>query len=116
MSESYRGLLQERLAAVRAGLESSRDAAVPVTLDQASVGRLSRMDALQQQATRNGLREALKREVKRIEAALARIEAGRFGLCCVCEDTVAAERLAADPAVPFCLACAEERAQAVRRP
>jgi DnaK suppressor protein len=107
----YRRMLVERLAATRAGLASSRDALAPVALDQASVGRLSRMDALQQQATRAGLREGQQREERRIEAALARLDAGQFGVCCACEDDIAEERLAADPATPFCLACAAARAE-----
>lgn len=106
----FRRLLEERLEATRAGLESSRDASIPVALDQASVGRLSRMDALQQQATRTGLREGQKREERRIEAALARIDAGQFGICCACADDIPGDRLSADPATPFCIACASERA------
>jgi DnaK suppressor protein len=106
----FRRLLEQRLEATRAGLDSSRDASAPVALDQASVGRLSRMDALQQQATRTGLREGLQREARRIEAALARVEAGTYGVCCVCEGPIAVDRLEADPATPFCFACAEQRA------
>jgi DnaK suppressor protein len=108
---AYRRLLVGRLAATRAGLASSRDALAPIALDQASVGRLSRMDALQQQATRAGLREGLQREERRIEAALARIDAGQFGVCCACDDHIPGDRLAADPATPFCIACAAARAE-----
>lgn len=103
-------MLLERLEATRAGLASSRDALAPVALDQASIGRLSRMDALQQQATRAGLREGLQREERRIQAALARIDADSFGVCCACAGDIPGDRLSADPATPFCIACAAERA------
>lgn len=103
--EALRERLEARLTEVDAALGRSADAVRPVRLDQTSVGRLSRMDALQQQAMRLGLREGLARERRRIEAALARIEAGTYGKCCACGDDLSTERLHADPAAPFCVAC-----------
>lgn len=38
-----------------------------------------------------------------VDAALARMEAGNFGICEVCHEPVEAERLIADPLVRFCL-------------
>jgi DnaK suppressor protein len=40
-----------------------------------------------------------------VEAALARIEAGRFGLCTKCGATLTRERLAALPFARFCVGC-----------
>ena len=61
--------------------EASRDATKPVMLDQASVGRLSRMDAMQGQQM--ALEEARRRQQQllRIASALRRIEGGDFGYC-----------------------------------
>lgn len=50
----------------------------------------------------------LQTELRRIEAALARIEAGQFGECCKCHEAIEANRLQFDPATPFCLFCLEE--------
>jgi phosphoserine phosphatase RsbU/P len=52
--------------------------------------------------------EALLSEV---DAALARLEDGRFGICELCDEPVEAERLIADPLVRFCLShlTAEQR-------
>lgn len=75
------------------------------TLDQTRTGRLSRMDALQQQAMAIGLRETLLRKRRRLEAALRRLDEGSFGVCCQCGEAMAAERLDADPAAPFCARC-----------
>jgi DnaK suppressor protein len=69
------------------------------------VGRLSRMEALQQQAMAIGLRETLLRERRRLEAALLRLDEGTFGACCQCGEAMAAERLDADPAAPFLARC-----------
>jgi DnaK suppressor protein len=100
--------LRQRLLEIDEALRQSQEAMDPVKLDQTSVGRLSRMDALQQQATRVGLRDGLKRERRRVEAALARFGDGRYGICCACEIELSIERLRADPAAPFCMECEVE--------
>jgi DnaK suppressor protein len=83
----------------------------PVELDQTRVGRLSRMDALQQQAMAAGLRERLLLKKRRLEAALIRLDEGSFGACCQCGDAIAPERLQADPGAPFCPGCQEDISQ-----
>lgn len=105
---SFEERLGRRLVELREALQDSADAQRAVALDQTSVGRLSRMDALQQQATRLTLRDGLQRERRRVEAALARIGAGRYGICCACEHPLSPERLKADPAAPFCMDCEVE--------
>ena len=50
-------------------------------------------------------------ELTQIEAALRRLDAGRFGLCEDCAEPIAAERLAAQPWVARCLACQSRREQ-----
>lgn len=77
----------------------------PVELDQTSVGRLSRMDALQVQAMAVAGRQRRAAQRRRIEAALVRIEAGDFGYCVVCGEEIAPARLALDPATPNCVGC-----------
>lgn len=47
-------------------------------------------------------------ELELVEAALARLEGGRFGTCAVCGEAVMARRLAALPWTPYCRECAEE--------
>ncbi|WP_313953156.1 TraR/DksA family transcriptional regulator [Accumulibacter sp.] len=97
--------LQETIEAI----QQAGRAAATVELDQSSIGRVSRMDALQQQALAKRLLEQLLLRQRKIEAALARINAGSYGLCCACEGDLEPERLGADPAAVFCMACAAER-------
>ena len=77
-----------------------------VTLDQQSVGRLSRMDAMQRQAMAqdNSRRRTQRRQ--RILAALARIDEGEFGYCQDCGEAIPSARLDLDPAVTTCVSCA----------
>ncbi len=79
----------------------------PVALDQQSVGRLSRMDALQVQAMAQAVEARRRGRLQRIEAALARIEDGEYGACVACGEDIPAKRLAIDPTVGRCVDCAE---------
>ncbi|MCB1419359.1 MAG: TraR/DksA C4-type zinc finger protein, partial [Notoacmeibacter sp.] len=44
--------------------------------------------------------------LKRIDAALDRIEAGTYGVCAKCGEDITEERLDLLPATPFCRNCA----------
>ena len=93
----------------RALLEEDRldeDARKPVALDQESVGRLSRIDALQVQAMAAALDQRRLAERARIDAALARIDGGEWGWCLGCGEEIAAARLEHDPAATYCINCA----------
>jgi len=54
--------------------------------------------------------------LRRVEAALRRIESGTFGECVACGDEINRKRLAAMPWTEFCLQCQEEREQWTRTP
>lgn len=107
--DEYRGRLTADLAHVDEDLVEARRSAGTVVLDQSSVGRLSRMDAMQQQAMAQGMLSRLDLRRRKLQAALARLEGGDFGLCCQCGDELEAERLRNDPAVVFCADCMAER-------
>ncbi len=84
----------------------SGDARAPVTLQQDSVGRLSRMDAMQQQAMAQAQERRRGQERVRITAALARIEEGEWGYCGRCGEEIAPARLSHDPSAAMCVGCA----------
>jgi len=83
-----------------------QDSQRTVTLDQQSVGRLSRMDAMQQQAMARATQTRRDQLKMRITAALGRLDEGEFGYCQNCGDEIAGKRLEFDPTVPTCLTCA----------
>ena len=110
MDSSDTPSVRTRIEARRADLDAieaggGTDGAV-VALDQQRVGRLSRMDALQAQAMAGATDARRARERRRLRQALARLEAGTFGLCADCDEPVAAGRLEIDPAAERCIACA----------
>ncbi|MDR5899221.1 TraR/DksA family transcriptional regulator [Halomonas vilamensis] len=96
--------LREELKAESEDSESSRDT---VVLDQTSVGRLSRMDALQGQAMAKAEEERRQLKLKRIVGALQRLDNEEFGECIECGEWIGAKRLNWDPLVLKCIDCAE---------
>ncbi|GGY72150.1 TraR/DksA family transcriptional regulator [Marinobacter zhanjiangensis] len=78
-----------------------------VHLDQQSVGRLSRMDALQSQALAKAGKERANRKLLMIEAALKRIDQDEFGECMECGEPINPKRLEIDPTTLHCIHCAQ---------
>ena len=77
-----------------------------VTLDQQSIGRLSRQDALQQQAMAKATQTRRDQMRLRIQSALARMDEGEFGYCSECGEDIPIKRLELDPTTPTCVSCA----------
>ncbi|MBJ3761676.1 TraR/DksA family transcriptional regulator [Maribius pontilimi] len=98
--------LQAELAALLDASDRSRESRAPVTLDQQGVGRLSRMDALQNQAMAAGTDARRAQRARAIRGALLRLEAGEFGHCDACGDPIPMKRLDLDPCVICCVGCA----------
>lgn len=101
---------RKRLLGLKEELETlsriSEDARATVELDQQSVGRLSRMDALQGQAMAQASERQRRLDLQKIEAALKRLEDGDYGYCLDCGDEIAEKRLEIDPAAALCVTCA----------
>ena len=78
-----------------------------VELDQQSVGRLSRMDALQSQAMAQAQQRRRDGQRLALRQALRRIEEGEFGDCIDCGEAIDVDRLRANPTLLRCMSCAQ---------
>ena len=99
--------LIEEFQSLQALRETARASRAPVELDQQSVGRLSRMDALQKQNMELATEHRRQMRVKAIEAAIKRIDNGNFGYCLICDEKIAPQRIEFDPAIPCCISCSK---------
>lgn len=104
--EEARTKLLERKEQLARDDASNADSRETVELQQDSVGRLSRMDALQQQAMAKAQERRRAAERSRIAAALERIDEGEWGYCLNCGEEIAERRLRNDPSVATCINCA----------
>lgn len=105
--EKFKSSLLE-LQSELATLDSiSKGSTATVILDQSSIGRLSRMDALQGQQMALESERRRKQQLLQIKAALVRIENDDFGYCTVCDEEIAIGRLNINPTVTRCVKCSE---------
>ncbi|MEL6529842.1 MAG: TraR/DksA family transcriptional regulator [Pseudomonadota bacterium] len=104
--DEARTALQVRQAELDREDSANADSRDTVELQQDSVGRLSRMDAIQQQAMAQAQERRRAQERVRIRAALIRLDEGEWGYCLTCGDKIAEARLSHDPSVATCVGCA----------
>ena len=104
--EALRQSIIDEMTALDHLRTQARDSRAPVQLDQQSVGRLSRIDAMQQQAMSIANDTRRQQRHQTLMAALKRIETGDYGYCHNCDDAIGAGRLGIDPAVTLCVDCA----------
>ena len=107
--QKYRARIDAEIEELRALSSGSKDARAPVELDQQSVGRLSRMDAMQQQSMDLAREERRRLRQAILAAALRRLNEDEYGYCLACGEDIAPERLDIDPAVTLCVACQNGR-------
>lgn len=102
----YAVRVEDELRAIaQAGNETARDRK-PVELDQQSIGRLSRMDALQGQAMAKAMQGRRDGRILALRAALERLAGDDFGWCEACGEFIGLKRLDLDPTLQRCVDCA----------
>ncbi len=90
---------------LEAQIERAGDSARRVELDQQSIGRVSRIDAIQQQQMAIASLAQAEQQFKAIEKALARIADGDYGYCAQCGEPIAFQRLQVQPTANLCIDC-----------
>lgn len=110
LAAALRQQLENELLSIEATAEERASASATVMLDQQAVGRLSRMDAMQQQAMAQAENRRAAARVKLIRSALAKVGDQDYGLCEACDEPIAEGRLRVDPAAKLCISCAEATA------
>lgn len=104
-------LLEKQKVELQQQLENTEADSQPVTLDQQSVGRVSRIDAIQQQQMALASREHNKNLLIAVNKSLNRVNNEEYGYCLECGEAIGFKRLQVQPYAEFCLDCqsAKER-------
>ena len=71
-----------------------------------SIGRLSRLDAMQMQQMALEQHRRQEAELQKLREAIKRIEDGSYGQCVMCRQPIAPARLEAQPDTILCISCA----------
>lgn len=98
-------LLESELRKLLKSMGLTEQAMETVVLDQTVVGRLSRIDSIQNQAMAKGLHEREQARLGQIHSALSRMADGSFGICVECGRPLDYGRLLIFPEAPTCPAC-----------
>ena len=105
--EDRRDALERLKSELEQLLEATRDGTRPVELDE-PIGRLTRMDAIQQQSVSAANRRSIDLRLRQVVQALELIRRGDYGSCLRCEDPIGYARLEARPESPYCIDCQDE--------
>ncbi len=112
LTETQRDELQADLISLRdrlmLTLQTTSELAKTVELDQAAVGRISRIDAIQQQAMASEQKRRNELRLKQIAVALMGFDDDAYGECKKCGEPIDYRRLKARPESPCCVPCMSE--------
>lgn len=104
--ENFRQKLLELQLELQETNKAGESGRQTVVLDQSSVGRLSRMDAMQAQQMALETTRRRQQQLHRISSSMRRIESGDYGDCVECGEAIDPRRLMFDPTSTLCIDCA----------
>lgn len=104
----FRPLVHTRLAEIETELATVGDSTEAISPD-VSIGRLSRLDAMQHQQMALAGKRRLEEERAQLHEALRRIETGAYGRCLLCSQDIADIRLEHQPQAVTCVPCLSKR-------
>jgi DnaK suppressor protein len=108
--ERFKKKLEQMEVELRDSVERRAESTAPVQLDT-SIGRLSRMEAIQSQQLALSLAARHQQGLARVRNALEAIRNGNYGRCRRCKGSIALERLEAQPDAVVCVHCATQTAR-----
>ena len=101
-------IIMSELKALEQNLNDSRDTSKVVELDQQLIGRLSRMDSIQnKEMSKANLGRHIERKSQLLRV-LERIKEKDFGFCIDCDEEIDIRRLRVNPIVRKCFSCMQD--------
>ena len=101
----FRKRLESLKIEIEKNMSANKSDSGVVKLDS-SIGRLSRMDALQNQQIALELKRRQENQLLRIKNAIKRMDKGQYGLCGRCKKPIEEDRLEVFPDTFTCINCA----------
>ncbi len=98
-------LLSEQIIQLRKQLDLTFASSKTVELDQTLAGRVSRIDAIQQQKMAQSSYERDKRLLADLENTLDRLSHVDYGRCLECDENIPFARLSIKPESKYCINC-----------
>lgn len=103
--EHLRELLVKEIAKTKALISTYREMNKPVAPDVA-IGRISRMDAINNKSITAASLEQAENKLKGLEQVLAKLGTKDFGICLKCQNPIPPGRILIRPESQYCVNCA----------
>jgi DnaK suppressor protein len=105
--QEIKAKINKILAELSAQIETLKEATKPIAPEN-SLGRISRMDAINNKAVNDATLTSSKARKARLENTLSGIEADDFGICVKCRKEIPVQRLLYLPETRLCVNCAQK--------
>ena len=99
--------IRGKIESVKDDIVSYAELSKPVSPDS-SIGRLTRMEAINSKSINEASLNNAKNTLSRLEKALKMLDEPDFGYCYECEETIPFARLMIMPESVYCVKCAEK--------
>jgi len=103
--QQLRERIQEEIQSAREQVMELKEMTQPIAPD-AAIGRLSRMEAINNKSVNELLLSKTEAKLQRLEASLASIDSDGYGLCRSCKQPIPLGRLMMVPESTQCVECA----------
>jgi DnaK suppressor protein len=99
--------IRDEIDVLKKDIESYEELTKPIPPDS-SIGRLTRMDAINSKSINEAALSKAKSSLSGLEKTLEMLDDPDFGLCKECEEPIPFRRIMVMPGTEFCVECAEK--------
>lgn len=103
--EELKAIIDHQISSIREEISELTELTKPITLDN-SIGRLSRMDAINNKTINEKALRDKKRILQKLERAIERFKEKKAGTCLKCGEAIPFGRLKIMPYTTRCVKCA----------
>ncbi len=102
---TFREKLELAIERTKKKISSYEDMTQPIAPDNA-IGRVSRMDAINNKSVMDAAKRKAKERLSGLERHLDKLQTPEFGMCIKCHKMIQPERILLAPESSLCVACA----------
>lgn len=101
-------IVQETQIKITHEISALKEKTAPIAPD-CSLGRLTRLDAMQEKSVNEAVLAKARIRLKKIHFVINKIKDEDYGLCSICDEEISYGRLCAVPESTICITCANAR-------
>lgn len=110
MTSEEKNMIKEKIESdivtLQEQIKALEEKTKPIAPD-CSLGRLTRLEAMGEQAVNNKILDESKLRLTRLKNALLRVDKPMFGICIECEEEIGFGRMSIRPESVRCVSCAD---------